>query len=75
MSVGRPERFGETSPLEREIIKEIIFCREVKKQSFQKIADNLNAQSKFPRRASKWMWLLVRHVYLCNKPPGNKGKL
>jgi hypothetical protein len=62
------KRFGETSQFEREIIAEIIFRREVKKQSLAKIADDLNAQCKWPRRAPKWSWILMRHVYECNKP-------
>jgi hypothetical protein len=70
---GRPKRFGECSPIEREIIEEIIFDREVKKKTFQSIADNLNSQSHWPRRAPKWTWLLVRHVWITNLP-GNEEK-
>jgi hypothetical protein len=68
-----PEKFGAT-PIEREIIEEIIFRREVKKQSFQKISDDLNSQCKFPRRAPKWNWVLVHHVYGCNAKPGSKDE-
>jgi hypothetical protein len=69
---ARAWRFGEVCPIEREIIAEIIFRRE-QKQPFSKIADDLNAQGKWPRRAKKWSWALVYHVHKCNKkPPGSK---
>ena len=67
MGEARPKRYGEISPIEQAIIQEIVFMREVKKETFVKIADNLNAQNKFPRRAPKWNWVLVHHVYGCNK--------
>lgn len=72
MGEKRPKRYGEISEPERATIKEIIFHRQMKLQSFQKIADDLNAQSIWPRRAPKWSWGLVRNVYLKNtKPPGS----
>ena len=73
MGEARPKRFGECSPIERAIINDILFLRDVKQRSFQKIADELNCQHRLPRRASKWNWILLRHVYECNrKPPGIK---
>lgn len=60
--------YGEKRESEKEIIKEILFLRESRGLSYQKIADNLNAQAKFPRWAKRWMWLLVRNVYMSNKP-------
>lgn len=60
---GRPKWFGEVSPEERKIIEEIVFLREIKKKTFQGISDELNAQSKWPRRALKWTSMLVFHVW------------
>jgi hypothetical protein len=71
---GRPKLFGET-PLEREIIREIIFRRIVKRQSFQSTANDLNSQSKWPRRASRWTAMLVFHVWKNNHRRENKEKV
>jgi hypothetical protein len=70
---GRPERFGETNPIELEIIDQIIFARQVKRQTFQGIAIDLNSQGRWPRRAKEWTWDLVRHVFVGNTKPGIKG--
>jgi len=60
--------------LEKEIIGEILFAREIKRQTFQGIADDLNSQGRWPRRAPKWNWILIRNVYIRNtKLPGIKA--
>jgi hypothetical protein len=61
------KRFGEASHIEIEIIEDIIFRREMKGQTFTRIAEDLNAMGKWPRRAQKWMWLLVRNIYMANR--------
>ena len=71
MKIGRPERFGETSPVEQEIVKDIIFRRETKRQTFESIAGDLNAAGRWPRRAPKWGWALVRYFYVQNKGKTN----
>jgi hypothetical protein len=64
---GRPQRYGEINPLEKGIIEEIVFRREIKRQSFQIITNDLNAEGLWPRKALKWSWGLVRNVYITNK--------
>jgi hypothetical protein len=64
--------YGEKRESEKEIVQEILFLRESRQLSYQKIADLLNAEAKWPRWAKKWMWLLVRNVYMANKSPGSK---
>jgi hypothetical protein len=60
---GHPPRYG-LKPGEQDILTEIVFMRQLKpgqnrRKSFQSIADDLNSQSKFPRRAKQWNGLLV----------------
>lgn len=73
MNTARLGKYGETSPHERDTLSEIIFMRETRQLSYQKIADELNAQSLLPRRGAKWSWILVRYHYLNNVKPGSKG--
>lgn len=63
------KQFGDKSTEEKEVINEILFRRQVKGQSFQKIGDDLNASSHGPRRAKIWTWGLIRHVFVCNTKP------
>lgn len=70
MKEARPKRFGECSPIEQAIINDIMYLRDVKHRTFQSIADELNCSFRLPRRAPKWNWILLRHVYMCNKPAG-----
>jgi hypothetical protein len=63
-----PARYGENQS-EDEILQTIIFERQlkpgqIKRKSYRQIADQLNAQSRFPRKAQKWDWQLIRHVHL-----------
>ena len=60
--------YGEKVTEEREVIAEIIFLRDSRRLSFQKIADELNCRHCMPRWAKKWTWGLTRHQYLQNKP-------
>ena len=60
---GHPPIYGK-KPGEAEILDQIVFLRQLKpgqhqRKSFQSIADDLNAQGKFPRRAKQWSGLLV----------------
>ena len=74
MGEKRPKRFGEINLVERSIIREIIYEREQKEQTFATIAENLNASCSYPRRARNWNWILVRRVYMANKKPAG-GRL
>ena len=74
MGEARPKRFGEVDPKEKAIIQEIIFLREVKKLSYQKISDHLNAEAHWPRRALAWSWILVYGQYKHNTLPGSKER-
>ncbi|MCX5832005.1 MAG: hypothetical protein NT140_08980 [Deltaproteobacteria bacterium] len=64
---GRPRHFGEISPVEKDIIEEIVFYRTTKKKTFKRIAEDLNAQGRWPRRALKWTIMLVYHVWKAAK--------
>jgi hypothetical protein len=55
--------FGQFNLHERSILHEIMFRRDQNHQSFQKIADDLNAQLRFPRHAPRWTWATVRYFY------------
>lgn len=75
MITARPPLYGEKNQQERDTLAEIVFLRETRRLSYQKVADELNAQSIWPRQAAKWTWILVRHHYLRNqKQPGNNGE-
>lgn len=72
---GRPKRYGEESQEERDVIRDINFARRLKpgkkrKKSFQAIADDLNAQGRWPRRATKWTSVLIFHIF---KTQGGKS--
>ena len=64
--VQRRWYFGAENSFEKEIVADIVYRREVRKQSLQKIADDLNAEKRFPRRAPKWTWATVRYFYVNN---------
>jgi len=72
MGEARPKRFGEISQVEKQIIKEIMYQRDIKEKRYCEIAEDLNAQSLWPRRAKWWRWNLVRRVYVCNKKSQGK---
>lgn len=57
------KKYGECQ-IERDTLDQIEFLREMKQMSYQKIADQLNIKSCFPRKAQKWTWFLVRWHYL-----------
>ena len=61
-----PEKYGKSNPLEREIVEEIIFHRQ-QGQTYQGICDDLNAKGKWPRKAPRWMPMMVFHIWKKNR--------
>jgi len=65
-TIGGPPRYG-ASDEEKAILDFISYARrlqpgQVKRRSYKKIADDLNARSMFPRIAAKWTPVLVFHA-------------
>jgi hypothetical protein len=71
MKDGKSKRkwdFGAESKWEKDIVQDILYLRDEKKLTCQQVADFLNAQSRFPRRAPKWTCATIRYFYVRNAP-------